>query len=182
MPQLVCRTCGRQGRLLPDSSKNSSVQYFRCDRCSQVWLHHKSDPHGPPVPVTILSDEPKAQHVRTGIVCHKCQRAIVQIESETPDAHFVFRCPGCGHRWSTEDSGPPKPQEAVVTANTPAAVAPSPASKESCPRCGQPGRLRPPVTPNDAVDYYQCDSCGRIWWQGRTGQDSAQRATPRTKC
>ena len=53
MPFRLCPVCRKPGRLLPDASKESVVDYYRCDECKQVWSHHKADPNSPPKAVTL---------------------------------------------------------------------------------------------------------------------------------
>ena len=52
MTDPLCPTCQTPGRLLPDSSANAVVDYFRCDSCSRVWSHRKDDPNSPAKSVT----------------------------------------------------------------------------------------------------------------------------------
>jgi len=59
MPHRVCPTCGKPGRLLPDSSADSIVEYWRCDTCGAVWSHRKDDPNAPAKSVTRASDGAK---------------------------------------------------------------------------------------------------------------------------
>ena len=53
MPHRSCPTCEKPGRLLPDSSADSVVEYFRCDSCARVWSHRKNDPNSPAKSVTV---------------------------------------------------------------------------------------------------------------------------------
>jgi DNA-directed RNA polymerase subunit RPC12/RpoP len=55
-----------------------------------------------------MSGEPERPFVPTGLRCQQCKRTVVQIVDETPKGDFVFRCPACGHQWSTDQ--PPKPK------------------------------------------------------------------------
>jgi len=54
MPHRVCPTCQTSGQMLPNSSEDSVVEYFRCDSCSRVWSHRKGDPNSPAKTVTVL--------------------------------------------------------------------------------------------------------------------------------
>jgi hypothetical protein len=47
MPHRLSPVCREPGRLLPDASANSVVDYYRCDTCHQVWSHRKDDPESP---------------------------------------------------------------------------------------------------------------------------------------
>ena len=44
----LCPICKQPGRLLDvaRSPLDQSVDYYRCDPCEKVWLHHRSDPSG----------------------------------------------------------------------------------------------------------------------------------------
>jgi hypothetical protein len=53
MPYRLCPVCRQPGRLLPDSSTDSVVDYYRCDAYAQVWSHQKSDPESPAKSVTL---------------------------------------------------------------------------------------------------------------------------------
>ena len=56
MANRLCPVCSCPGKLLPDSSKDALVEYFRCDPCGQVWTHKKFDPYSRPVRVTDLPE------------------------------------------------------------------------------------------------------------------------------
>jgi hypothetical protein len=44
MPYRFCPVCREPGRMLPESSADSLVGYYRCDTCGRVWTHRKDDP------------------------------------------------------------------------------------------------------------------------------------------
>jgi len=52
MPHRLCPVCKQPGRMLPDSSQNAVVEYYRCDSCGQVWSHSKANPNAAAVNVT----------------------------------------------------------------------------------------------------------------------------------
>jgi uncharacterized Zn finger protein len=53
MPHRICAKCRFVGRLLEETSKEASVEYYRCDNCGHVWTHEKDNPDAPPEDVTI---------------------------------------------------------------------------------------------------------------------------------
>lgn len=53
VPHRLCPSCRKPGRLLPDSSHDAVVEYYRCDDCNQVWSHQKAVPESPPKQVTV---------------------------------------------------------------------------------------------------------------------------------
>jgi hypothetical protein len=52
-PHRVCPVCRKSGRLLPDSSVDSIVEYYRCDDCGRIWSHRKDNPESPAKLVTL---------------------------------------------------------------------------------------------------------------------------------
>jgi len=58
MPYRLCPNCQTQGRLLDHVSKDTVVEYYRCETCSHIWTHDKVN-HTITRNVTIRSDEPK---------------------------------------------------------------------------------------------------------------------------
>jgi hypothetical protein len=38
-----------------------------------------------------------------------------------------------------------------------------------CPVCHTPGRLLPDASADAVVDYYRCDTCGRVWTHRKDG-------------
>ena len=46
-PHRLCPVCRTPARLLPDSSANSIVEYYRCDDCGRIWSHRKDNPESP---------------------------------------------------------------------------------------------------------------------------------------
>jgi hypothetical protein len=54
MPYRFCPVCREPGRMLPESSADSLVEYYRCDTCGRVWTHRKDDPRSPAKSVTTL--------------------------------------------------------------------------------------------------------------------------------
>jgi uncharacterized Zn finger protein len=57
MPESACPRCPNMGRFLVETSKDTAVDYFRCDRCGHVWSRDKLNPHAPPRDVTIRSQK-----------------------------------------------------------------------------------------------------------------------------
>jgi hypothetical protein len=58
MPHRLCPICGKPGRLLGDSRRDSIVEYYKCDGCGMVWSHRKDNPESPANPVTVpLKDQ-----------------------------------------------------------------------------------------------------------------------------
>ena len=53
MPHRLCPICQAQGRLLENVSQDALVEYYRCDKCSHIWTHDKTNPNSPPNLVTI---------------------------------------------------------------------------------------------------------------------------------
>ena len=53
VPHRLCPLCRKPGRLLPDSSHDAVVEYYRCDDCNHVWSHQKDVPESPPKQVTV---------------------------------------------------------------------------------------------------------------------------------
>ena len=55
-----CPLCARPGRPLTSVSKDSVVDYYRCDECHHVWHHRKDEPNAPAVNVTTTT--PQSYH------------------------------------------------------------------------------------------------------------------------
>ena len=55
MPYRLCPVCRVPGRVLKESTKDSTVIYVRCDQCGRVWTQSKADLHAPP---TIIAKKP----------------------------------------------------------------------------------------------------------------------------
>ena len=55
MPYRLCPVCRVPGRVLEESTKDSTVIYVRCDQCGRVWTRRKADLHAPP---TIIAKKP----------------------------------------------------------------------------------------------------------------------------
>ena len=49
MPYRLCPVCRVPGRVLKESTKDSTVIYVRCDQCGRVWTQRKGDPKAPPL-------------------------------------------------------------------------------------------------------------------------------------
>ena len=58
MPQRSCPICEQPGRLLEGISRDSHVDYFRCDPCGHVWSHSKFEPDGPAIAVSAITVRP----------------------------------------------------------------------------------------------------------------------------
>jgi hypothetical protein len=58
MSSRLCPRCERPARLLKDSSTNALVDYYRCDRCNEVWVVDRKDPDTPLRSVTLPRDSP----------------------------------------------------------------------------------------------------------------------------
>jgi translation initiation factor 2 beta subunit (eIF-2beta)/eIF-5 len=53
MPYRKCPVCGSVGRMLTKSD-SGSLEYYRCDKCGQAWVHDKNDPQHQPKPITYI--------------------------------------------------------------------------------------------------------------------------------
>ena len=43
MPHRLCWKCFGEGCLLGTISKKGGVDYYRCQKCGNVWMHEKDD-------------------------------------------------------------------------------------------------------------------------------------------
>ena len=48
MPHRLCPVCRNNGRLLEQTSRDSRVDYYRCDACAVAWTHDKDNPASAP--------------------------------------------------------------------------------------------------------------------------------------
>jgi hypothetical protein len=53
MPYRKCPICRNPGRLITEST-DKGLEYYRCDRCGQAWVHDKADPTQKPRPVSYV--------------------------------------------------------------------------------------------------------------------------------
>ena len=51
MPFRTCPTCANPGRVVTEST-SGALEYYRCDRCGQAWVHDKNDPHHEAKPIS----------------------------------------------------------------------------------------------------------------------------------
>ena len=58
MPHRSCPFCHEPGRLLESVSRDSHVEYFRCDPCWHVWSHSKFESDGPTIAVSKPAVQP----------------------------------------------------------------------------------------------------------------------------
>ena len=58
MPHNICPICNQPGRQLEGVSRDSHVDYFRCDPCWHVWSHSKFEPAAPPVAASTITMQP----------------------------------------------------------------------------------------------------------------------------
>jgi hypothetical protein len=58
MPKRSCPQCQKTGRFLADSSAKSTVDYYRCDYCGEVWCLDRDDPTKPLKIVTLPKTDP----------------------------------------------------------------------------------------------------------------------------
>jgi Zn-finger nucleic acid-binding protein len=59
MPHRLCPVCRTPGRMLPESSADAVVEYYRCDTCGRVWTHRKDELNSSAKLVTTLPTTPK---------------------------------------------------------------------------------------------------------------------------
>ena len=59
MPHRLCPVCRTPGRMLPESSTDAVVEYYRCDTCGRVWTHRKDELNSPAKLVTTLPTTPQ---------------------------------------------------------------------------------------------------------------------------
>ena len=59
MDTYSCPHCDeRMGRWLEETSRDTYVNYYRCDACGHVWNVSKDDPYAQPVDVTVHPRNP----------------------------------------------------------------------------------------------------------------------------
>jgi len=88
-----CPNCYRTGRLMSATSEVSTLKYYRCDLCGEVWVLEKDVFEQPARPQTLT---------RTGIDCPQCFQPIAVQENRT-ESYVVFWCPNCDHRWAARE-------------------------------------------------------------------------------
>jgi len=76
------------------TSEDSTLDYYRCDLCGEVWMLDQDD----------IANPPKLQRKSTGLNCLECREPVAVEASRTRTA-MVFWCPACGHRWAAYEPG-----------------------------------------------------------------------------
>ena len=123
MPYRACANCGLPARLL-DVSRDSVVDYYRCDACGEVWTHDRADSESAPRRVTFSKppnsadrdSQPPAQsgaNVQWGDgvhpSCPQCDQMMVHVgvlpaEGDVTNRSDIYRCATDGY-WRVYDSG-----------------------------------------------------------------------------
>jgi hypothetical protein len=78
----ACPRCYSPGRFLEGASKETHVDYYRCDTCGHVWRYDKENPSASPVDVTMR--RPKAVWVQIDLVLWRAARPERKDHSDAP--------------------------------------------------------------------------------------------------